>query len=163
MNNGKGHTVMKFNQDGKLLMTLGKPGEAGTGPDTFNDRPTSSSHRTATSLSPTAMAARITTASSSSPRTESSSRSGARRALGLASSMCRTISRWILPGGCSSATAATIASRCSTRTAISFWSGGSSAGRAASSSTRTICSMSPTIRRTSQSAVPLGHPGRQRP
>ncbi len=35
-NNGKGHTVMKFNQDGKLLMTLGKPGVAGTTHDTFN-------------------------------------------------------------------------------------------------------------------------------
>jgi len=36
MDNGKGHTVMKFNQDGKLLMTLGKPGVAGTTQDTFN-------------------------------------------------------------------------------------------------------------------------------
>jgi hypothetical protein len=36
MNNGKGHTVMKFNQDGKLLMSLGKPGVAGTTQDTFN-------------------------------------------------------------------------------------------------------------------------------
>jgi DNA-binding beta-propeller fold protein YncE len=36
MNNGKGHTVMKFNQDGKLLMTLGKPGVAGDTHDTFN-------------------------------------------------------------------------------------------------------------------------------
>src|SRR5579872_7223610 len=35
-NNGKGHTVMKFSHDGKLLMTLGKPGVAGDGPDTFN-------------------------------------------------------------------------------------------------------------------------------
>jgi DNA-binding beta-propeller fold protein YncE len=35
-NNGKGHTVMKFNQDGKLLMTLDKPGVAGTTQDTFN-------------------------------------------------------------------------------------------------------------------------------
>jgi DNA-binding beta-propeller fold protein YncE len=34
--NGKGHTVMKFSRDGKLLMTLGKPGVAGNGPDTFN-------------------------------------------------------------------------------------------------------------------------------
>ena len=34
--NGKGHTVLKFSQDGKLLMTLGKPGVAGDGPDTFN-------------------------------------------------------------------------------------------------------------------------------
>ena len=34
--NGKGHTVMKFSPDGKVLMTLGKPGVAGDGPDTFN-------------------------------------------------------------------------------------------------------------------------------
>jgi DNA-binding beta-propeller fold protein YncE len=34
--NGKGHTVMKFSPEGKLLMTLGKPGTAGNGPDTFN-------------------------------------------------------------------------------------------------------------------------------
>ena len=37
MNNGKGHTVMKFNQDGKLLMTLGKPGVAGNTTDTFSE------------------------------------------------------------------------------------------------------------------------------
>ena len=37
MNNGKGHTVMKFNQDGKLLMTLGKAGVAGAGPDMFSE------------------------------------------------------------------------------------------------------------------------------
>jgi sugar lactone lactonase YvrE len=34
--NGRGHTVMKFSPDGKLLMTVGKPGVAGDGPDTFN-------------------------------------------------------------------------------------------------------------------------------
>src|SRR5262245_22604333 len=33
---GKGHVVVKFNQDGKVLLTLGKPGVAGDGPDTFN-------------------------------------------------------------------------------------------------------------------------------
>src|SRR5262245_31645517 len=33
---GKGHTVVKFNQDGKVLMTLGKPGVSGDGNDTFN-------------------------------------------------------------------------------------------------------------------------------
>jgi sugar lactone lactonase YvrE len=33
---GKGHTVIKFSPDGKVLMTLGKPGVAGDGPDTFN-------------------------------------------------------------------------------------------------------------------------------
>jgi NHL repeat len=33
---GKGHQVFKFSADGKVLMTLGKPGVAGDGPDTFN-------------------------------------------------------------------------------------------------------------------------------
>jgi sugar lactone lactonase YvrE len=36
LDNGKGHTVMKFDQDGKLLMMLGRPGVAGAGPGTFN-------------------------------------------------------------------------------------------------------------------------------
>jgi hypothetical protein len=35
--NGKGHQVFKFAPDGKLLMTLGKAGVAGSGPDTFNE------------------------------------------------------------------------------------------------------------------------------
>jgi len=33
---GVGHTVMKFSPDGELLMTLGKKGVAGDGPDVFN-------------------------------------------------------------------------------------------------------------------------------
>ena len=33
---GKGHQVFKLSQDGKILMTLGKAGVAGDGPDTFN-------------------------------------------------------------------------------------------------------------------------------
>jgi DNA-binding beta-propeller fold protein YncE len=33
---GKGHTVTEFTPEGKVLMTLGKPGVAGDGPDTFN-------------------------------------------------------------------------------------------------------------------------------
>jgi sugar lactone lactonase YvrE len=33
---GKGHTVLELGPDGKVLMTLGKPGVAGDGPDTFN-------------------------------------------------------------------------------------------------------------------------------
>ena len=33
---GKGHQVFKYSRDGKLLMTLGTPGVAGEGPDTFN-------------------------------------------------------------------------------------------------------------------------------
>jgi streptogramin lyase len=33
---GKGHAVYKFSHEGKLLLTLGKPGVSGDGPDTFN-------------------------------------------------------------------------------------------------------------------------------
>ena len=33
---GKGHQVFKFSPDGKVLMTLGKPGVVGSGPDEFN-------------------------------------------------------------------------------------------------------------------------------
>jgi DNA-binding beta-propeller fold protein YncE len=33
---GKGQQAIKFSPDGKVLMTLGKAGVAGTGPDTFN-------------------------------------------------------------------------------------------------------------------------------
>jgi sugar lactone lactonase YvrE len=33
---GKGHQVFKFSPDGKLLLTLGKAGEFGDGPDVFN-------------------------------------------------------------------------------------------------------------------------------
>ena len=33
---GKGHQVFHFSSSGKVLMTLGKAGEAGDGPDTFN-------------------------------------------------------------------------------------------------------------------------------
>jgi sugar lactone lactonase YvrE len=34
--NGRGHQVFKFSPDGKVLLTLGKPGIAGNGHDTFN-------------------------------------------------------------------------------------------------------------------------------
>jgi hypothetical protein len=33
----KGHVVVKFSPEGKVLMTLGKPGQKGNGPDTFNE------------------------------------------------------------------------------------------------------------------------------
>jgi sugar lactone lactonase YvrE len=36
VSNGKGHQVFKFSPEGELLMTLGKPGVPGDGPDTFN-------------------------------------------------------------------------------------------------------------------------------
>ena len=34
---GKGHVVVKFSPEGKVLLTLGKPGVAGNGPDTLNE------------------------------------------------------------------------------------------------------------------------------
>ena len=34
---GKGHQVFKFSPDGKVLLTLGKAGVPGDGPDTFNE------------------------------------------------------------------------------------------------------------------------------
>jgi sugar lactone lactonase YvrE len=37
--NGKGHQVFKFSPDGKVMMTLGKAGVSGSGPDLF-DQPT---------------------------------------------------------------------------------------------------------------------------
>ncbi|MGH9254134.1 MAG: peptidyl-alpha-hydroxyglycine alpha-amidating lyase family protein [Vicinamibacterales bacterium] len=36
LRNGKGHQVFKFSPDGKVVMTLGKAGVAGDGPDIFN-------------------------------------------------------------------------------------------------------------------------------
>ena len=36
---GRGHQVFKFSPTGEILMTLGRAGVAGNGPDTF-DRPT---------------------------------------------------------------------------------------------------------------------------
>src|SRR3981081_88793 len=35
---GKGHQVFKFSPDGRVLMTLGKAGVAGNGPDEFNEQ-----------------------------------------------------------------------------------------------------------------------------
>ena len=34
----KGHVVVKFSPDGKVLLTLGKPGVEGSPPDTLTDR-----------------------------------------------------------------------------------------------------------------------------
>jgi hypothetical protein len=57
---GKGHQVFKFSPEGKVIMTLGKAGVSGSGPDLLSRR-ISSSRRTATSLSPTAIETARTT------------------------------------------------------------------------------------------------------
>ena len=54
---GKGHTVVKFSPEGKVLMTLGRQGVAGNGPDTFNRPSGVVVAPTAISLCPTDMAA----------------------------------------------------------------------------------------------------------
>ena len=80
---GKGHQVFKFSPDGKLLMTLGKAGIPGNGPDTFNEPTDVVSAPTATSSSPRGTSTprrekcRATTGSSSSRRMDGSSRPGA--------------------------------------------------------------------------------------
>ena len=161
--NGKGHTVMKFSPDGKLLMTLGKPGVAGDGPDTFNapsdiliapngDIFVADGHGGDTN-------ARIVKLSKDGKFIKAWGKKGTAPGEfdaphGLP---------WIPPGGCSSPTARTAASRCSTRTVNSSPSGGNSAGRAASSSTRRTSSTSPTRnRRPGQSGLQAGHSDRER-
>ena len=44
-----GQEVLKLSPDGKMLMTLGKEGVAGNGPDISTGRPASRSRRTAIS------------------------------------------------------------------------------------------------------------------
>jgi DNA-binding beta-propeller fold protein YncE len=83
--NGKGNVVVKFSPEGKLLMTLGKPGMPGDAPGYFYRLLQSLSRRTARSSSPTGMAVTPMRGSSSSRPTAGSSRVGARRGLGRAS------------------------------------------------------------------------------
>jgi hypothetical protein len=47
----KGQQVVEFSPTGRVLKTLGTPGVAGAGPDTFISRPTCSWRRTAASSS----------------------------------------------------------------------------------------------------------------
>jgi len=67
--NGKGHQVIEFNPEGRVLRTLGQAGVSGSTTISSISRPTSSSRRPATSSSPTAIAMARTTASSGSRKT----------------------------------------------------------------------------------------------
>jgi hypothetical protein len=144
---GKGHTVIKFAPDGKVLMTLGKPGVAGDGPDTFN------------SLSDVVVAPNVDIfvadghGEGTNDRIVKLSKDGKfikawestvqRRA----SSTCPIRLPWIPLGAFSSETGPIAASRFSTRTEDCLPSGDNSGGRAACSSTRTTLSMWPTRNR----------------
>ena len=133
--NGKGHQVFKFSPEGKVLMTLGKAGVSGGGRDLF-DQPTdvvvspagdifvTDSHRNGKNN-------RVVRFTKDGTFVQAS---GAARDRDAVSSASRTRSRWTRAAGCWSAIARTTASRSSIRTARSSTSGGSSAGRAASSS-----------------------------
>ena len=141
--NGKGHTVIKFSSDGKVLMTLGKPGMAGDGPDTFNgpsdvlvapngDIFVADGHGEKTN-------ARIVKFSKGGQFIKTWGKAGK----GQGEFDVPHALPWIRAGDCSSLTAQTTASRSSTSMENFSPNGGSSAGRAASTSTTTILSMQP--------------------
>ncbi len=145
--NGKGDVVVKFSPDGRVLMTLGKPGMPGDSPDMFH------------APSDVAIAAngdifvadghggntngRIVKFSKDGKFIKAWGKPG--KAQG--SSISRTASRSIRRVASSSAIAATAASRSSIRTETSSPNGSSSAGRAASTSVTTCCTW-PTRNRT---------------
>src|SRR3954464_4384081 len=156
----KGQQVFKFSPDGKVLMTLGKAGVTGDGSAPFNspsdvlvapngDIFVADGHGGDTN-------ARIAKFSKDGTLIKT----GAGRGRGRANSTCRTGLPWTRAAGCSSPTAPTIASRSSTRMGNSLSNGSSSAGRAASISTRATPSMSPipnpTRRRIRASGVVCG-------
>src|SRR5215216_270908 len=125
---GKGHQVFKFSPEGKVLLRLGKPGVAGSGPDEFN----------APSAVVTAPHGDIFVADGHGRETNARIvkftkdgkfvKPGERKGLRRASSIRRMRSPWIPRDGCSSATATTTESKSSTRTEILSTSGCSSAG-----------------------------------
>ncbi len=139
---GKGHTAMKFAPDGRLLMTLGKPGVAGNGEDTFN--------------SPSACSGgaewrhfrcRRPRRRYQCPHRQFFKDGKLITAWGSAGSgpgrfNGRTASPWTRPAICSSPIGRTIASKYSSRMENSSTNGSSSAGLAASISA-TTCSMWP--------------------
>jgi len=118
---GKGHQVFKFSPDGKVLLTLGKANTPGSGPDEFN----------APSAVVTRAQRRHLRRRRAWPRHQRADREvrqgreihqdlGPERLGRGANSRPRTRSRWIRAGGCSSATARTIAFRSSTRRATTL-------------------------------------------
>jgi DNA-binding beta-propeller fold protein YncE len=128
---GKGHQVFKFSPEGKVLLTLGKVGVAGSGPDEFNSP-------SAVLVAPNG---NIFVADGHGGNTNARIvKFDPGREVPPASSMDPMRSPWIRADGCSSATGATTASRSSTRTATSSSSGRSSADRAAFTSTATTSS-----------------------
>ena len=133
------HQVFKMDQNGRVLMTLGKKGVAGPGTDEL-DAPTevaiapngdifvADGHTGGGLAVGNARIMRF-------DRTGKFLKTWGKKGMGPGGSTCRT--RWpsIHAGGCSSATARTTAFRSSTRKASSSRNGSSSAARAGSTST----------------------------
>ena len=121
---GKGHTVVKFSPDGKVLLTIGKAGVAGNPPDALTE-PTSivvapngdifiaEGH---CGQAPDCAAGHGRADFEIHAATASSSSRSASSARARSNSARRTISRWMRRGGSLSPTAATCASRSSIRT-----------------------------------------------
>ena len=134
---GKGQQVVKFSPEGRVMLTLGKAGVAGDGPDTFNQP----SAVVVASNGDIFVADGHGGDSQRAYREvlegrQASSKRGGRKDRLPVSSTCPMPSPWIPRDGCSSATAITDASRFSTRTENSWKSGSNLACRAAFSSTR---------------------------
>ena len=149
---GKGHTVIKFAADGKMLMTLGKPGVAGDGPDSFNspsdvvvapngDIFVADGHGEGTND-------RIVKLSKDGKFIKAWGKHGSAQA----SSTSPIRLPWIPLDAFSSEIAPIAASRFSTRMENCLPSGDNSGGRAACSSIRTTSSMWP-IRNRIRSAI----------
>jgi hypothetical protein len=141
---GKGQQVFKFSPDGKVLMTLGKAGVAGDGPEMFNQP----SHVFVAPSGDIFVADGH--GGNSNARVVKFSKDGkfiktwGKKGSGPGEFDAPTRSPWIRAAGCSSPTAGTAGFRSSIRTADFSQSGSSSAGRAACTSTETIPSMRPT-------------------
>src|SRR5215472_12637755 len=141
--NGKGADLIKFAPDGKVLMTLGKPGMPGNGPGYLTtgsavvvapngDIYVGDGHGDGTNDRIVKFAKDGTFITG-----------GASTARGRANSTRRTASRSTRWGASMSPIAPTTAFRFSSRTASSLPNGSSSAGRATLPSTRTTCFTSP--------------------
>ena len=145
----RGHQVIKFAPDGRELMRLGTSAHAGDGPTHFNgptdvvvarERQRVRQRRPRADVEQSHREVR--------GRRHVTSRNGAAPAARRVSSSCRTRSRSTRRAACSSPTATTTGFRSSIRTATSWSSGRSSAGRAAFTSRPTTRCTCRTINRT---------------
>ena len=164
---GKGHQVFKFSPDGKLLMTLGKAGVAGDGPDDVQPalRRRRRAERRHLRRRRPRRRRRTCAHREVRRRTASSSRRWGKQGTGPGEFERAARARDRLAGAAvRRRPRQQPASRSSIRTASSSTSGSSSAGRAGSSSTATtsLYVADSESNTTAQSRVEARHPRRQR-